>query len=89
MQSWSKNGQTLTVPPEFQHYVENPAIASIPQKSADYCKDCANITKKDLKHILNPQSLSPLEEELMSYHIKLHHLQFPRKITQETSSLEE
>ena len=76
----TKDGKELTVPSDYLHYVENPDIASIPQVSEDYCRECNNITKQDLAHILQPKSLSPLQEEIMSYHIKMHHIPFNQLI---------
>ena len=76
----NSDGTTDLVDPEMLHFLENPDIASIPQTSNDYCKECEVVSKEDLKGILEPQSLSPLQEEMMSYHLKLHHLPFPKLI---------
>ena len=76
----NSDGTTDLVDPEMLHFLENPDIASIPQTSDDYCKECEVVSKEDLKGILEPQSLSPLQEEMMSYHLKLHHLPFPKLV---------
>jgi hypothetical protein len=74
------DGSKVLVYPEMLNYIENPDIASIPQTSDDYCRDCQNIQPDDIKHILDPKPLSPLQEEMMSYHYRLHHLPFPKLI---------
>ena len=60
------------------HFIENPGVALISQTSAAYYRDCQDVTPSQLKQILNPKSLSPLQEEMMSYHNRLHHLPFPK-----------
>ena len=76
----NSDGTTDLVDPEMLHVLENPDIASIPQTSDDYCKECEVVLKEDLKGILEPESLSPLQEEIMSYHLKMHHLPFPKLV---------
>ena len=75
------NGSVILVDPEILNLITNPNIASIPQTSEDYCLDCKNIEPSQLEHILSPQSLSPLQEEMMSHHYRLHHMPFPKLIT--------
>jgi hypothetical protein len=77
------NGSVILVDPEILNLITNPNIASIPQTSEDYCLDCKNIEPSQLEHILSPQSLSPLQEEMMSHHCCLHHTLFPKLITME------
>jgi hypothetical protein len=38
------------------------------------------VDPSDVEHLLKPQSISPLQEEMMSYHYRLHHMQFPQLI---------
>ena len=57
-----KDDGTITlVTQECLHFLENPDIAYIPQTSEDYCRDCETVSKEDLKNILKPQHLSPLQ----------------------------
>ena len=74
------DGSQALVYPEMLNFIENPDIASVPQTSDDYCRECHNVQPEDLKHILDPKPLSPLQEEMMSYHNRLHHLPFPKLI---------
>ncbi len=62
-------------------FIENPDIAIIPQTSEEYCRDATNLNPLDLEYILKPIMLSPLQEEMLSYHYWLHHEPFPKLIT--------
>ncbi len=72
---------TKLVDPEMLDFIENPDIAIIPQTSKEYCRDATNLKHLDLEHILKPITLSPLQEEMLSYHYWLHHEPFPKLIT--------
>jgi hypothetical protein len=61
-------------------FIENPDIASIPQTNGEYYKECHYLDPSDLEQIVHPQSLSPLQEEMMSHHCRLHHTLFPKLI---------
>ena len=74
------DGTESIVYPEMLHFIENPDIVSISKTLEEYCRDISKITPADIKHLLNPQPLSPLQAEMMSYHNKLHHLPFPELI---------
>ncbi len=63
------------------NFIENPDIVLIPQTSADYVQDRANITPLQMEHIMHPKALSPLQEEVISHHTQLHHLPWPKFIT--------
>ncbi len=75
------NDSVILVDPETLNLIANPNIASIPQTSESYCRDCKNIEPSQLEHILSPQNLSPLQEEMMSHHCRLHHMPFTKLIT--------
>jgi hypothetical protein len=72
--------RTILVDPEMLNFIEDPDIASIPQTSENYCQEIEHIELSQLEHLLTPQSLSPLQEEMMSHHYQLHHMQFPHLI---------
>jgi hypothetical protein len=72
---------TKLVDPEMLNFIENPDVAVIPQTSEEYCRDAANLNPLDLEHILKPVTLSPFQEEMLSYHYRLHHEPFPKLIT--------
>ncbi len=75
------NDLVILVDPESLNFIENPDIASILQTSQEYCRKCKNIESSQLVHILSPQSLLPLQEEMMSHHCHLHRTPFPKLIT--------
>ena len=75
------NDSVILVDPKSLNFIENPDIASILQTSQEYCYKCVNIEPSQLEHILSPQSLSPLQEEIMSHHCRLHYTPFPKLIT--------
>ena len=66
--------------PESLHFIENPDIASILQTSEDHCRECTKLAPSQIKHILSLKPLSPLQEEMMRFHTRLHHLSFPKLI---------
>ena len=68
----------MTAYPESLHFIENPDVASIPQTSEAYPRNFQDVTPSQLRQILSPKLLSPLQEEMMSYHNRLHHLPFPK-----------
>jgi hypothetical protein len=74
------NGTTLLVIPETLAFIENPDIASIPETTEQFASDARTLTTKQLKDISQPQTLSPLQEEMMSYHTRMHHLPFPKML---------
>ena len=65
---------------ELLHFIENPDIASIPQTSEDYYRECLSVDPTQISDVLNPKPLSPLQEELIQHHTYLHHLPFPKLI---------
>jgi hypothetical protein len=65
---------------ETLNFIDNLDIASIPQTSADYLRESENIEPSQMEHIMHPKTLLPLQEEMMSYHTRLHHLPFPKLI---------
>jgi hypothetical protein len=74
------NNTIILMDPEMLNFIENPGIASIPQTSEEYCRECTNIRPEDLQQVLTPKSLSPLQEEMLDHHHRLHHTPFPKLI---------
>jgi hypothetical protein len=74
------NDSFILVDIETLNFTENPDIASIPEASKDYFRECAVMTPSQLEHILHPKVLSPIQEEMMSHCYQLHHLPFPQLI---------
>jgi hypothetical protein len=70
----------LLVDPETLNFIENPDVASIPQTSDDYLCASAELSESQLHALISPKSLSPLQEEMLSHHYRLHHTPFPKLI---------
>ena len=66
--------------PETFNFIGNPDIASIPQTNEEYYEQCHYLEPSDLEQIVYPQALSSLQEEMMSYHCRLHRTPFPKLI---------
>ncbi len=74
------NDSVILVDIETLNFIENPDIASIPETCDDYFQESTVIAPSQLEYILHPKTLSPLREEMMSHHTRLHHLPFPQLI---------
>jgi hypothetical protein len=74
------DGTELFVIPQMLNFIENPGIASNPQTNEEYYDECHYLDSSDLEKIVHSQPLSPLQEEMMSHHYRLHHTPFPRLI---------
>jgi hypothetical protein len=55
---FNNDSTTNLVDPQMLHFLENPGIASVPQASDDYCRECEAVSKEDLKHVLNSPKVS-------------------------------
>ena len=53
-----------------------PDIAQVPVTKENYKDDAGNLSAEQLETLANPQSLSPEQQEMMDYHIRLGHLPF-------------
>jgi hypothetical protein len=74
------NDTVLLVDPETLNFIENPDVASIPQTMDDYLRESNNISELELKTLMSPTSISPLQEKMLSHHNRLHHTSFPKLI---------
>ncbi len=61
-------------------FIEHLDIASIPQTNEEYYEQRHYLDPTDLDHIVCPQVLSLLQEEMMSHHCRLHHTLIPKLI---------
>jgi hypothetical protein len=53
--------------------------ALIPQTSEEYSQESMHIPSLQLEHLIS-KSLSPLKEEMLSYHYQFHQTPFPKLI---------
>jgi hypothetical protein len=70
----------LLVDPETLNFIENPDVASIPQRLDDYICEFQHISTSQMQNLVSPTSISPLQEEMLSHHNRLHHTPFPKLI---------
>ena len=69
-------GTMLLVTFNTLHFVENSDIASISQSKLNGWRKCSQIPAEDFKSMLNSKPVSPLQEGMMSHHIRLQHPPF-------------
>jgi hypothetical protein len=74
------NETVLLVDPETLNFIENPDVASIPQTSDDFIRESGHISASEMQNLISPTIISPLQEEMLSHHNRLHHLPFPKLI---------
>ena len=70
----------ILVDSETLNFIKNPDVESIPQTTDDYSHDSVNLLQSELQALTSPMSLSPLQEEMLSYHHRFHHKPFPKLI---------
>ncbi len=70
----------MLVLPETLSFIENPDITLIPETTEQYATEARHLTSHQLSNIANPQTLPPLQEEMLSLHNQLHHLTLPKMI---------
>ena len=70
------SGQFMTTTCEQLRSPTQPDIAHVPVTEDDFEQESKNLTKEQLEELAKPTSLSPEQQELMSYHLRFHHLPF-------------
>ncbi|KAL7526547.1 hypothetical protein ACHAXR_003319, partial [Thalassiosira sp. AJA248-18] len=59
--------------------MHQPDLSNIPSTPLDYCKEVGkSLSREELQELAYPRMLSPLQQELMSWHYRLYHLPFWR-----------
>lgn len=59
---------------------EDPYVSTIPQTSEQYCIEAVTLEPLDLDHLVNPNILSPEQQELIGIHNRLDHIPCVRLI---------
>lgn len=73
------DGSTIFVYSSNLKLQDQTDLTSLPTTPLDYCKEVGKtVTKKEASRLAYPQQLSPLQQELLSWHFRLHHLPFWR-----------
>jgi hypothetical protein len=74
---WRKDGTTIQVHDSNISFLNQINMTNIPSTPLDYCKEVGvGLTKKEAQILARPRTLTPLQQELMSWHNRLYHLPF-------------
>lgn len=73
-----EDGTKVITPASHIKTYGEPTLTNVPQTPLDYCKEIKDISAEDLKKIVYPRKLSPLQQEFLSWHNRLFHMPFYR-----------
>ena len=60
-------------------FLQQMSMSNIPSTPLDYCKEVGTgISQDEAQRLARPRTLTPLQQELMSWHHRLYHLPFRR-----------
>ena len=72
-----ENGKKIDVHDSNLQLLNQPDFANIPKTPLDYRNEVGNgISMQEAQALARPRTLSPLQQELMSWHHRLYHLPF-------------
>ena len=72
-----KDGTKLLVPDSNLELLHQMSLSNLPQTPLDYCREVGKgLTKEEAQRLARPRTLTPLQQELMSWHHRLYHLPF-------------
>ena len=75
-------GKTVKTNASHLQLLEQPDLTNIPTDIDTYCKEVkTGVTEEDIKQMARPQSLTPLQQELVFWHNQLYHLTFHHLIS--------
>ncbi len=74
-----KDGSKVITPDSHLRLHDQPDLSNIPSTPLDYCKEIGvGLSREEVQELAYPRVLSPLQQELMSWHHRLYHLPFWR-----------
>ena len=74
-----KDGTKLLVNDRNLSFLNQINVTNLPSTPLDYCKEVGKgISKDEAQRLARPRTLTPLQQELMSWHHRLYHLPFHR-----------
>ena len=80
-----KDGLKMAVPAAQEAYLQKhlqPSFDNIPQTPLDYKHEVGTgVTQEEAQQLARPNTLSPAQQELLSWHHRLYHLKFKRIFT--------
>ncbi len=72
------NTSKLVTPGSHIQFLTQPYFSNIPSTPLDYCREVGvGLSKEEAQQVAYPRTLSPSQQELLSWHHHLYHLPFP------------
>jgi len=72
-----KDGTKIAVHDSNLQFLLQPDLSNLPSTPLDYCKEVGKgLSLEEAQRLARPRTLSPLQQELMSWHHRLYHLPF-------------
>ena len=76
-----KDGSKITVHDSDIVHELQPSFTNLPDSPLAYKKEVGvGITDTEAQELARPRTLTPIQQELLSWHHRLYHLSFPRII---------
>ena len=72
----TSDGTEIQTMREHLHPPGNPDVGLIPSLGPECNQSASQLTEEQVKNIVSPSHLSPLQQEFLSLHCKLLHLPF-------------
>ena len=72
------DGTKVITPASHIQEFGQPTLTNVPTTPLEYCKEIENMTADDLKKLVYPRKLSPVQQEFISWHNRLFHMPFYR-----------
>ena len=70
-----EDGTKVVTPASHLRDMDQPDLCNIPSTPLEYCQEIGKgLTKEEVQSLAYPRILSPLQQELMSWHHRLYHL---------------
>ena len=74
-----KDGTISLVYDDELSFINQIGMSNIPSTPLDYCKEVGQgLSKEEAQRLARPRTLTPIQQELMSWHHRLYHLPFHR-----------
>ena len=74
-----KDTLKIVSPSSNVKFLEQPDFGNLPSTPLDYCREVSvRISKEEAQQLAYPRTISPAQQELLSWHYRLYHLLFPR-----------
>ena len=74
-----KDTLKIVSPSSNVKFLEQPDFGNLPSTPLDYCREVSvGISKEEAQQLAYPRTISPAQQELLSWHHRLYHLPFPQ-----------